>query len=48
MPRQLHLSISDDLDAFLRSYASEREVSIAAAVRIILRQEMRRSDAADA
>lgn len=48
MPYQLHLAISDDLEAFLRSYAAAREISISAAVRIILRQQMGRSDAADA
>lgn len=39
MPYQLHLAISDDLEAFLRSYAAAREISISAAVRILLNEE---------
>jgi hypothetical protein len=36
MTYQLHLGIGEDLEEFLRAYASARGITIAAAVRILL------------
>jgi plasmid stability protein len=37
---QLHLNISDDLEKDLRVFADEHELSISAAVRLLLREAM--------
>jgi len=38
MTYQLHLGISEDLEEFLRAYAAERGITIAAAVRVLLHE----------
>ena len=40
MTYQLHLGISDDLEAKLRAYADARGITIAAAVRILLTETL--------
>ncbi len=38
MAYNLHLSISEDLEKFLRVYAATRGISVAAAVRVLLHE----------
>jgi hypothetical protein len=42
MTYQLHLGIGDDLEGFLRAYASARGITISAAVRILLHEAQAR------
>ena len=46
MTYQLHLAIGDDLRDDVQTYADEYGISLAAAVRILLRKALTRSDRA--
>lgn len=42
MPRQLHVILDDDMREALQAYADARGISIAAAVRVILHEALKR------